>query len=220
MVSKGMLRMFLAGGLSLAAVCQNPQWTAPIPSDPLEMVTGRTIAATKRASRAAVVGLLGRARDSFSLRSAGRGYDLKITFMVSSYGQTEHDGAWEMEDVFDPKYGYRWTAKDSASYAITRVFSNGVLYGEETADYIPLRLQEARAALFDPIPSWRHVDSASIRTSTADFHGVQLNCVLLSNSGVAATAASWRRWDETEECVDPQTGLLRVHSQVPGRYYV
>lgn len=220
MVSKGRLTLILAGGLSLAALCQNAPWTAPIPGDPLELVTGKTTAATQRASRAAVVRLLGRARDSFALRSAGHAYDLKVTFTVSSYGQTEYDGAWEMEEVFDPQHGYRWTARASAAYSITRVFSNGVLYGEETASYVPLRLQEVRAALFDPIPSWKHVDRASIRTSTALFNGAQLNCVLLSGPGGAATAISGRRWDETEECIDPQSGLLRVHSQVPGRYYV
>jgi len=33
------------------------------------------------------------------------------------------------------------------------------------------------------------------------------------------TASPGRRWDEIEECIDPQSGLLQVHSQVPGRYY-
>ena len=27
-------------------------------------------------------------------------------------------------------------------------------------------------------------------------------------------------WEETEECIDPQSGLLQVHSEVPGRYAV
>jgi hypothetical protein len=42
---------------------------------------------------------------------------------------------------------------------------------------------------------------------------------LLSGAGNTLTAAPGRRWEETEECIDPQTGLLQVHSQVPGRYY-
>jgi hypothetical protein len=208
----------LAGGMSRAAVGQNARRTGPIPSDPLEMVTGQVLAPDARASRAAIVRLLGRARNSYALRSVGRGYDLKVNFTVNSGGQTEYDGDWEMEDVFDPKQGFRWTAKSSA-YAITRINSNGMSYGEETASRIPLRLQEARAALFDPIPSSGSVGRAAVRTSSAIFNGTQLTCVLLSRSGSAATATSGRRWDETEECIDPQSGLLQVHSQVPGRYY-
>lgn len=219
MVSNGVLWLISAGGISLAAFGQKALRTAPIPSDPLEMVTGQIRAADAPASRAAVIRLLGRARNGYGVRSAGQGYDLKVTFTVNSGGQTDYDGTWEMEDVFDPKQGFRWTAKSSASYTITRISSNGMLYGDETASYIPLRLQEARAALFDPIPSPGSVARTSIRTSTAIFNGAQLTCVLLSSSGKAASATPGRSWDETEECIDPQSGLLQTHSQVPGRYY-
>ena len=160
MVSKGMLWLVAGGAVSLAAFGQD----TPVPSDPLEMATGQIRPAGGGAKRAAVLQLLGRARDSYALRNAGRGYDLKVTFTVNSGGQTEHDGAWGMEDVFDPKQGLRWTAKASADYAITRISSNGMLYGEETASYVPLRLQEARAALFDPMPAAGNAARASIRT--------------------------------------------------------
>jgi hypothetical protein len=123
-----------------------------------------------------------------------------------------------MEDVFDPKQGLRWTAQASDSYSITRISANGMLYGEDTANYIPLRLQEARAALFDPLPSAERAARASIRTSTATFNGAPLTCILLSGSKNSANAPG-RRWDETEDCIDPQSGLLQTHSQVPGRYY-
>ena len=219
MACGGMLWLMAAGGVSLAAFGQNAPRITPIPDDPLEMVTGRVSAVDAHPNRAAVVRLLNRARDSYALRSAGQGYDLKVTFTVNSGGQTEYDGPWEMEDVFDPRQGFRWTAKAAASYAITRISSNGMLYGEETANHIPLRLQEARAALFDPIPSSGNVNRASIRKSAAIFNGAQLTCVLISGSGNAAGATPGRRWDETEECIDPQSGLLKVHSQVPGRYY-
>jgi len=42
----------------------------------------------------------------------------------------------------------------------------------------------------------------------------------LSNSANAATPALGRAWEESEECIDPQSGLLQVHSEVPGRYIV
>lgn len=219
MVSSGTLRLIVAGGLSLAAFAQSPPGRALIPDDPLEMVRGQVQTVDAPDSRAAVLELLGRARASHALRTAGRAYDLKVSFTVNSGGQTKYDGAWKMEDVFDPNQGFRWTASASGLYAITRISSHGMLYGEETADYIPLRLQEARAALFDPIPSVPNLTRASIRTSTVSFNGAQLICILLSGSRNAATAASGRHWNESEECINPQSGLLQLHSQVPGRYF-
>jgi len=43
---------------------------------------------------------------------------------------------------------------------------------------------------------------------------------LLSRSRNAANPPAGRDWEETEECIDPQSGLLQVHSEVPGRYAV
>jgi hypothetical protein len=219
MVAKCMLCLIAGVALSPAASGQNTLWTIPVPSDPLEMATGQIRPPAGRAQRTETLRLLDRARDAYALRSAGRGYDLKVSFTVNSGGQTEYDGVWKMEDVFDPKQGLWWTAKASAAYTITRISANGMLYSEETASYVPLRLHEARAALFDPIPSRRNAAQAAIRTSNAVFNGVQLTCILSSVSGNAANTAGGRLWEETEDCIDPKSGLLRVHSQVPGRYY-
>lgn len=218
MMHKDMLPLILAGALSLAAYAQNVPKAGPIPGDPLEMVTGQ-VSAVNAASRTDALQLLERARTQYALHTTGRGYDLKVAFTVKSGGQTEHDGAWEMEDRYDPGQGLRWTAKAPDGYAITRISRNGMLYGEDTADSVPLRLHEARAALFDPIPSSKNASSASIRTSTAIYQGTALTCILLGAPKNGAPSAGGRRWDETEECVDPQSGLLRTHSPVPGRYY-
>jgi hypothetical protein len=219
MVSNGILLLLAAGGLSLPILAHDASSAAPIPSDPLEMVTGQTQAVDMPASRKAILELLGRARSNYTLRTAGQGYDLQATFTVNSGGQTRYDGAWQMEDTFDPKQGLRWTANAGRAYTITEIFYNGKSYSEGTPSYIPLRLQEARAALFGPIPSEEELERAAIRTSTANFQSAEVTCVLLSRSANAGTSSPGRRWDETEECIDPQSGLLMVHSQVPGRYY-
>jgi hypothetical protein len=217
MLSKTIFWLMLAGALSVLA--KDAPRMAPVPADPLELVTGQIQAADTPASRGAVVQLLSSARDSYAFRSAGHGYDLKVSFTVNSGGQTEYDGAWAMEDIFDPQLGLRWTAQAEGGYSTTQISSNGMFYGTGTASTFPLRLQEARAALFDPIPAAGFINGDSLRTSASTFHGEQVTCVLLSGpqSGVATT--SGRSWEETEECIDPQSGLLRVHSQVPGRYY-
>jgi hypothetical protein len=219
MISKGIISLIVAGGLSLAAFGKNLPREAAVPADALELAAGQIQTVDAPDKRAAVVQLLSRARESYALRSAGRGYDLKVSFTVNSGGETKYDGQWEMEDVFDPQQGLRWTASTAAGYTTTQITSHGMFYREGTASIIPLRLQEARAALFDPIPPVPLLERDAIRTSASTYGGAPVTCVLLSASGSAATAAAGRSWEETEECVDPQSGLLRVHSQVPGRYY-
>jgi hypothetical protein len=150
MVWKGVLWLIAASGLSLATFGENLPRVAPIPADPLELVRGHI---ETPASREPALQLLGRARDSYSLRAASRGYDLKVSFVVSSGGQTQYDGAWEMEDIFDPQQGLRWTATTASGYTTTEISSNGMFYREGTSSVVRLRLQEARAALFDPIPA-------------------------------------------------------------------
>ncbi len=219
MVSRSLLWLVAAGGLSISVTGQDAPRLTPIPGDPLEMVNGPILAVDTPARRVAVFQLLDRARNNYALRTAGHAYDLKVTFKVDSGGQTEYDGAWKMHDVFDPQQGLRWTAKGAGGYAITRISAHGMLFGQDSAAYVPLRLQEARAALFDPIPNAGTIARTVIRTSTATLNGEKLKCVLFSASGNAATTATGRSWDESEECVDAQSGLLVTHSQVPGRYY-
>jgi hypothetical protein len=214
-------RAFLLG---IAGCCISVAEIAPVPADPLELVTGAVQAADSPASREAALTLLARARNSFTLRSGGRadgqGFDLKVSFTVNSLGQTDYDGDWTMEDQFDPKLGFRWTAT-AAGYTVTEVSSKGSVYREATIDTIPLRLQEARSALFEPLPSAAYMNHEAIRTATANLRGATLTCILFSsNRPSAATATAGRKWEETEECIDPQSGLLQVHSPVPGRYAV
>jgi hypothetical protein len=124
-----------------------------------------------------------------------------------------------MEDTYDPQQGLRWTAKNGTAFSTTQIASGDMFYGEGTSDYIPLRLQEARAALFDPIPTVAHVERGAIRTSNAFFNGAQVTCILLARSNAANASTPGRLWEETVECIDPKSGLLQVHSQIPGRYY-
>jgi len=188
-------------------------------TDPMELVTGAVQVVDTPESRAEVLHLLARARKSLALRSAGQPYDLKVNFTIDSLGQTNYD-AWEMEDLFVPGQGLHWTAKAAAGYQITAISTKGETYAEGTASAIPLRLHEARGLLFEPIPSTAYANRGSIRTSRATFHGATVTCVLLYGSRNASNSALGRGWEETEECIDLQSGLLRMHSELPGRYAV
>jgi hypothetical protein len=212
-----MMTWLIAGGLPLAVSGQN---IAPVPGDPFELVTGQVQVAGTPASKDAALQLLARARNSYQLRNAGQPWDLKVRFTADSQGETNYDGVWEMEDLFDPGQGVHWTAKSAAGYSITGIFAAKAIYAESTTSDIPLRLQEARAMLFNPLPSVAYARSGSIRTSIASFRGSSLTCLLLARYRAIPTPALGRGWDEAEECIDPQSGLLRVHSDVPGRYAV
>lgn len=214
-----MLRLIVWECLPLTAFGQNAPKIAPVPRDPLELATSQIEAANTPASREAALQLLARARSHFALRSARQAYDLKVSFTVDSHGETNYDGAWQMEDLFAPRLGHRWTATAASGYTITAIAATGEIYAEGTANTVPLRLLEARGVLFDPLQSPDYAGHGSIRTSTTVFDGATVTCLLLSRSRNPANPAG-RDWEETEECIDRQSGLLRVHSQAPGIYAV
>lgn len=218
MISKA-IAFLMAGGLAFLVLGKNPPRIAGIPNDPLEIVSGQVQVAKTPVSRIAALQLLDRARSSYALRSSSAGYDLRVTFNVNSGGVTEYDGAWEMQDLSDPRQGLRWTAEAAAGYKIIQIAASGMSYSDGTAGSIPLRLQETRAALFGAMPSTQNTERALLRTATARFNGAELTCVLISHAGSAIAQNAARSWEETEECIDPKSGLLTVHSQVPGRYY-
>lgn len=216
-------RLVPLGCLSLAAlaqnaVTQNVHRVAPVPRDLLELATGQIQAANTDTSREAALQLLGRARSNFALRSTRQAYDLKVSFTVDTGGVTNYDGDWKMEDLFAPGQGHRWTATAASGYATTSVAANSEIYQEATASAVPLRLLEARGVLFDPLQSPAYAAKGTIRTATATFHGAGMTCLLLSRSRNEVNPASQRDWEETEECIDPQTGLLQMHSDAPGHY--
>src|ERR1700727_2636757 len=110
MLPKGTFRLILWGWLPVMAFGQHTPLSAPVPRDPLELATGPIRTATSPTDRDAALQLLTRARSNFALRSGGQGYDLKASFAADSLGATNYDGSWEMEDLFAPRIGHRWTA--------------------------------------------------------------------------------------------------------------
>jgi hypothetical protein len=212
MTSKGILRLLAPLAFSLAGFAQTTV------NEPLDASSAHIEAVDTAAGRQSALRLLSKARAGYMLRAGTQGFDLKVTFTVDSGGQTQYDGVWKMEDQFVPQMGLRWTAQTAqGGYSVTRITANNATWADGTSPVLPLRLHEARVALFDSMPPAANLGHASIRTSAVEYNGAQLTCILLSGS---AAAAAGRRADETEECIDPQTGLLRIHSQVPGRYYV
>ncbi len=216
---QGLARLLAVAGLPLASLAQPPA-VAPVPADPLELVTGSVDTAGTLDTRQAALQLLTRARDNYNLRGSGRGYDLKISFTVNSGGQTQYDGAWQMEEIDVPSQGIRWTAKAGAGYETTHITVNNRAYGDGTLNPIPLRLHQARAALIGPIATPQYADHDLVRTAQATLNGKSLTCVLLSGPNSLPAENPGRGWQESEDCIDPVSGLLELHSLAPGSYEI
>ncbi len=195
------------GGLPLTAFGQNAPRIAPVPRDPLELATGQIqVAAHPRVERRLFSFLPVRETVLLCEAPAKPTISRSVLRWTRSARRTmTAPGKWKICSPRD---------KDSAGrLSRIRIHHNRDLREparstrEGTASAVPLRLQEARGVLFDPIQSPAYADRGSIRTSTATFHGATVTCVLLSRSRNAANPALGRDWEETEECIDPQSGL-------------
>jgi hypothetical protein len=184
----------------------------PVPADPLELVIGAAQAVDTPEKRLAAIAAIERARDLSNVRA--QSYDLKTSF--TSTGGSASDGSWALEDISPARGIYRWTAQGPA-YSVINLYTNsthGILYSNQPAGVVPLRLEQVREALFFVYPQTG--PQASIRTATGYLNGVQQNCFLIVNGfrGPALTGA--RNWQEAEYCADAATGLLTTYSPVPG----
>jgi hypothetical protein len=205
--------MRLLGLLLLPAALVAQQAEPPVPSDPLELVPGDAQPAQDVAQRASIVDLLFNAHRHSNVRA--QPYDLKTTLTVS--GSSSSDGTWQLEDISPGPGLYRWTAQ-SPSYSAVHLNANRILYSSRTPDSLPLRLLQAREAIFyTQVNVGPH---ATVRTANASLNGVELVCALISRYGAAKAATGGRRWNEEEYCLDPKASTLVIYSLVPGLYVV
>jgi hypothetical protein len=211
------LVVFLLFALSLPAFAQTAPAVAPLPADPLELATGDTLKVANPENRALVLNLLERARQNGSelYAAGGPAFHLKVSF--TSSGQSRYTGSGEMEEIRYSRFtSWRWLAR-LGDYSQVRVFQNGVPYDEKTPGPIPLRVQMVRGAVIWPMSNVR--PGTMIRMASAQWHGMEVMCALLSFDDAIA-AVHGRHWREREYCVDTKSALLRIYSEAPGIYTV
>jgi hypothetical protein len=188
-----------------------PQVTEPpVPSDPLELITGDAQPVTDVNQRAEIIDLLANAHRRSNVRA--QPYDLKTTVTVSG---PLSSGQWQLEDT-SPEGGlYRWTA-EGPGYSAVNLNVNRIFYSNQSATGLPLRLIQVREAIFrtEAIVGPR----ATLRTANASLNGVDLVCALVAHNAIAAAGTGGRQWEEQEYCVDPKAGTLITYSAAPGSY--
>ena len=182
------------------------QQVPPIPSDSLELVPVNAQPVRDVNQRAEIINLLGNSHRLSNVRS--HPYDLKTTFTTS-------DGKWQLEDTSPGSNLYRWTAQ-GPGYAAVHLQVNGVLYSDHTANALPLRLAQVRAAIFFNEPPLG--PRASLRIAPANLDGTALTCALISRQAMTTAGTDGRRWDEEEYCVEAKANTLVTYSPVPGLF--
>src|ERR1700722_6690904 len=206
------LQCAIAVSFALAPVfAQAPRSLAqpPVPNDPLELVADAQPIQNAE-QRLAATSLLANARSLSNVRA--QPYDLKTTF--TSSGASPSDGSGSMEDISPSGGLYRWTAQGH-SYPAINLYINGLLYSNQPSGGVPLRLAQVRTAIFFMYPVTG--PRASLRTAAGNLNGIDVSCVLVSHTSRKSSAGG-RRWEESEHCVDPKSGLLMSYSPAPGMY--
>ena len=190
--------------------------TAPLPYDPLELATGPTLVPDTPEKRALLLNLLERARQNSAMHVPGTApFDIKVSF--NSVGDSHSTGYGELEETWLNGQAWRWSAR-LGDYSQLRIFYQGAAYDDKPRGHMPLRLQMVRNSVFWPVVG--NFAPTLMRMATAKWEGTDVACILISGAGNEATATPGRRWEENEFCVDPKTGLLRIHSEAPGIYSV
>ena len=183
----------------------------PIPSDPLELVTSDAQTVQTPEQRLAATSLLEKAHDLSNVRA--QAYDLKTSF--TAYGSASSDGNWTLEDISPGRNLYRWTAQ-GPGYSAINLYRERLLYSNNTQSAIPLRLTQVRQAIFFIYPPTGPY--MSLRTANGQLNGVTVQCVLAGQGFGGRTFSGARNWEESEYCIDPQSGLLATYSPAPGMY--
>jgi hypothetical protein len=190
-------------GIPPAAFCQLA------PADAFEPVNQLAVYLGTTEERLQAIYLVDQARHNYRPGTSAHPFTLKASF--TSTGQTSFEGDGTFEETVTGA-NYHMVAKLGGS-TIVRVMSGGRALGNTPNDPLPLRLQLIWASLFFPIG---HDNNGTLRTASVNYEGQNLTCVL--HSGSVPRTPSLRYFQETEACIDPERGLLRVWSEKPGIY--
>jgi hypothetical protein len=201
-------------GTTSLCLAQTPG-SAPVPADAHELVTGAGAATARPADRTQSFDLLNRAKRPMRLHAPITPKHL-LTASFTATGDAANSGTGELTELWMAPQNWRWTAK-LGSYSLTRVNTGGTTYDEKPAGLLPMRVHMLRNAIF-----WAAQNpsaGAQFRSAAVEWNGRPATCLLVSDEPAAADMLS-RRWDETEYCIDNQTGLLQILSWAPGIYTV
>jgi hypothetical protein len=182
---------------------------AAVPPDPNEPVTS-TAQPVTAAERSNALALLGRAREPQRLlMRTTPPYQVAADFSSTS-------GAGNLTQLWMNGQKWRWSGNVGNDAAV-RIGIDGTHFGSPNGGAIPPVVHVLRNAIWwaaDAVPS----PGAQMRTASVVWNGKPATCLLFSGLSNVQAESGPRRWDEEEYCVDDASGVLEVHSLVPGTY--
>jgi hypothetical protein len=190
--------------------------SAPVPVDPHELSSTGVQLESTPAERLQSLKLLRAAADKgISHRPNMRPFHFQASFTAS--GNLSYTGSGELSETW--MSGQSWRVTESlGNYSFSRIGNSGHTADQTPVSMIPMRAQMLRNEIL-----WattvNDAGTRQIRTAAAQWNGKPVTCILLSGgSGTAQTQS--RLWEESEYCIDNDSGLLQIHSPVPGTYAV
>ncbi len=192
--------------------------TAPPPPDPYELVSGTIYVATQPADRVAAMNLIRTAAKNGITHNADMNpFDYQVKFNAT--GNVADTGSGELTETWLSGQNWRVTI-GLGNYSMVRLGYSGKVGDQIPVSSLPMRAQMLRNEVMWAIGHLSGGVPESVRTSTAMFNGQPATCVLLSGVSGSIAQTQSRLWVENEYCVSNRTGLLQVHSPVPGTYTV
>jgi hypothetical protein len=189
-----------------------------VPENRLELASSGVRIVEAPEERDALLNLMEKARSYYAFQESRLAYHVKTSFTVTSGGRTEYDGDWQLDEIYSPRLGVRLTARTAGS-VFEQLKKSTSHYQDTPSGNFPLRLHEARGHLLGPLESIRNMRHDLIRMVSGNLNGAPVTCLLLSDGRRSSDAgAPGRLWQEREECLDPETGHLLLHSPAPGLY--
>jgi hypothetical protein len=192
--------------------------TAPTPPDPYELVSGPIYVATQPADRVAAMNLIRTAaKNGITHNTDMNPFDYQVKFNAT--GNVANTGSGEITETWLSGQNWRVTVS-LGNYSMVRLGYSGKVGDQIPVSSLPMRTQMLRNEVMWAIGHVNGGVPESVRVSKAMFNSQPVTCVLLSGVTGAMTQTQSRLWVENEYCVSNATGLLQVHSPVPGTYTV
>lgn len=150
---------------------------APVPPDPLELVTVPTQVPASATERGALITLMDRAAAHYSLHTRGGPAHVLQTSFNATASTLYQGGAGTLRETWISGENWRWDG-GLGNYALLRISSNAAIYDQTPNTGLPLRLKMLAQAVFAPIEAAPR--RATIRSATVSWKGAQITCILTS----------------------------------------
>jgi hypothetical protein len=199
----------------IACLCSGQIPAPAIPADPFELVTGNGKAIAKVTDRTPALALLNKAKEPVRLLNPSTPPYL-LTASFTAVGDPANSGAGEFTELWLGARNWRFTAK-LGDFSVNRIATQNGPFDEKPVPILPMRVHMLRNSIFWAAQGL--TANSQFRSAPVKWNGRPATCLLVSDQPDTGQTQA-RRWDESEYCIDDQSGLVQILSVAPGNYTV